>query len=113
MKSLALFLLTTTAAMCAPPEGADPALAPYYQSLQQPGTGYLCCSLADCRNVETRDRDGHVEVFISAKQFYHGPDDWVIVPDAVVLRGKENPTGQPIACFLAGEVRCFVPGTGT
>lgn len=51
---IGLGLSATTAAVAAPPENADPALAPWFRSLAQPDTGISCCSLADCRPVTAR-----------------------------------------------------------
>jgi hypothetical protein len=99
--------------MAEPPPGADEALAPWYRSLSQPATGYLCCSLADCRNVVTRDHEGRLQAFISRTDFRDGVDDWVDVPDAVTLHGLNNPTGAPVLCWLNGAVRCFVDGPAT
>src|SRR6516164_2028992 len=41
--------------LAAPPDNPDPALAPWFESLKQPGTGASCCSIADCR-TETATR---------------------------------------------------------
>jgi hypothetical protein len=107
-------LLVASAAHAAPPPGADPSLAPWFHDLRRPGTGYPCCSEADCRNVETRAAGGRLEVFIGRDAFgSRAPDAWVSVPPAHVLTGINNPTGAPIACWAAwGGVLCFVPGSG-
>jgi hypothetical protein len=107
-------LLTATAAHPAPPPGADPSLAPWFHELRRPGTGFPCCSEADCRNVEERAAGGRIEVFIGRKVFgSRAPDAWVLVPPEHVLAGRDNPTGGPIACWAAwGGVLCFVPGSG-
>ncbi len=47
-------LLAASPANAAPPENADPALAPWFQSLRQPETGMSCCDIADCRPTEYR-----------------------------------------------------------
>ena len=41
-------------AYAAPPEHADPAIAPWFKSLRQPQTNQPCCDVADCRTVEYR-----------------------------------------------------------
>jgi hypothetical protein len=46
----ALSLLLPIPSHSAPPEGADPRLAPWFQSLESP-SGKSCCSIADCRPV--------------------------------------------------------------
>lgn len=96
----------------------------------EPGTplaGSSCCSgggdpAGDCRNVETRIRNGHWEAYIDSKTFPDiegkpllgkAPNAWVRVPDDVIIRGSNNPTGRPVACYFAGTIRCFVEGTET
>ncbi|MBV8537652.1 MAG: hypothetical protein JO128_18795 [Alphaproteobacteria bacterium] len=96
-------LVVASAALGAPPENADPALAPWFRSLAQPGTGISCCSIADCRPVDTRITSGGYEIYVK--------DQWLTVPPEKVLQGKQNPTGKPVACVLNGQVLCFVPGT--
>ena len=54
---LAILLMCVLAAHAEPPANADPALAPWFHSLTQPDTGYLCCSVADCRPVKTRQKE--------------------------------------------------------
>lgn len=102
---LALVLLVAFPAHAAPPSGADPALAPWFRGLLQPGTNYMCCGIADCRPTDARVVDGHWQVFHDG--------EWLPVPDAVILPPQINPTGEPIACIVAGIVRCFVRATGT
>ena len=41
-----------------PPPDADMSLAPWFQSLKQPGTGMSCCSMADCRPADFRIQGG-------------------------------------------------------
>jgi len=108
-------LLATEPAHAAPPPAADPSLAPWFHDLRRPGTGFPCCSEADCRNVEARAAGNRTEVFIGREAFgSRAPNAWVLVPPAHVLAGLENPTGGPIACWAAwGGVLCFVPGSGT
>jgi hypothetical protein len=111
-KALA-FTFLVTSALAAPPDGADPALSSWYQSLKQPGTGYLCCSIADCRNVITRERNGNIEAFISRETFHDGTDEWVVVPESIILHGHDNLTGAPVLCWYNHQVRCFVEASGT
>lgn len=112
---LAAYILAVNLSHAEPPPGAhDPVLGKWFQSLQQPGTGWMCCSISDCRNVTTRIRGGHIEAFVDRKSFgAAAPDDWVVVPENVMIRGKENPTGEPTLCFYGGQVRCFVDASGT
>lgn len=113
--------------IAAPPPGADMSLAPWYKSLVVPQgdpgiAGTMCCSVADCRNVDDRTREGHYEAYIDSATFpddpsneYHGraPNAWVAVPEERIIRGRDNPTGRAVACWYHGEIRCFVPGSGT
>lgn len=101
-------------AFAAPPPGADPALAPWFRSLQQPGTGWGCCSIADCRPVRYRMADDHYEAFIDRQSFgANAPDQWEPVPPDHVIRTADNPTGEAVACWYAGEIRCFVEASAS
>lgn len=102
-------LLIAMPAVAAPPEHADPALAPFFQSLKQPGSGASCCSIADCRPVKTRIGSTGLQAFIGT-QFPGAPNEWRDVPDDVVIRGVANQVGAPILCFLGGSVRCYLDG---
>jgi hypothetical protein len=96
------FLMLTPNLLAAPPENADPALASWYQSLRQPGTGISCCSVADCRSTEAR---------ISATAEYEALIDgtWLTVPSASILDRVDNPTGRAVVCYVPGRgILCFV-----
>ncbi|MDR3536733.1 MAG: hypothetical protein P4L71_09565, partial [Acetobacteraceae bacterium] len=54
-------------ARAAPPPNADPSLAPWFNSLQQPGSGISCCSIADCRRTDSRVAGDHYEVMIDGQ----------------------------------------------
>ncbi len=100
-------------AFAKPPPGADLSLAPWYQSLAQPYTGYPCCSVADCRPVQYRTVGDHFEAFIDRRSFgADAPEAWVRVPPWNVLHRRDNPTGEAVACWYNGEIRCFVEGAG-
>lgn len=101
-----LMLALAGAAIAAPPENADPALAPWYESLTQPETGLGCCSIADCREVESRLVGDHYEALIR--------DRWMIVPPERILEHTPNPTGRAVACWRPRQgIRCFVRATET
>jgi len=107
--SLALLLacaITAAPSRAAPPADADPALAPWFNSLRQPGSGISCCSIADCRPAEYRVVDNHYEAFIEG--------EWRAVPPDKVLTRADNPTGRAIVCWtkLSG-IMCFVRGPET
>lgn len=89
------------AARAAPPENADPALAPWFNDLRQPWTNALCCSLADCRATESRTQGDHYEAFIDGA--------WRAVPDDKVLQRSDNPTGHAVVCWTPqAGILCFV-----
>src|SRR5690349_13271789 len=54
-------------APAAPPPDADPSLAPWFNDLRQPWTNALCCSVADCRPVESRLNGDHYEALIEGE----------------------------------------------
>jgi hypothetical protein len=91
----------TTRARGEPPEGADPSLAPWFQSLRQPGTGVSCCSIADCRQTDYRTNGDAYEALIDG--------EWLVVPSEKVLHRVDNPTGRAVVCYLPGRgIMCFV-----
>jgi hypothetical protein len=84
-----------------PPQNADPALAPWFRSLEAPnGTG--CCAAADCRRTFSRLTAVGYETMIE--------DEWVAVPWERVLRRADNPTGEAIVCYVPHTqlILCFV-----
>jgi hypothetical protein len=90
--------------LAAPPENADPNLAQWFQGLQQPDTGVSCCSIADCRPVDSRVGPAGYEVFLD--------DEWQPVPREKILQGKQNPLGRAVVCrSQAMGILCFVRGT--
>ncbi|HEY3919095.1 MAG TPA: hypothetical protein VGL83_14985 [Stellaceae bacterium] len=99
-------LACATFAKAEPPPNADPALAPWYQSLRQPDTGVSCCSIADCRATDYRTNGDHYEVLID--------DKWTVVPKDKVLQRVDNPVGRAVVCWTpALGVMCFVRATET
>ncbi len=112
-----LVLADSGVANAAPPVGqpVDPAMRDWYKSLQQPGTGAGCCSIADCRPYESRVVSDPYEIWVH--------DKWIYVPNSVVPRG-ENRAGTAVACLrthwnyslvlapadFSPGVLCFVPG---
>jgi hypothetical protein len=100
----ALALLLAASAAAAPPQGADPALAPWFRSLLQPGTGMSCCALADCRPTDYRIKSDHYEALVGGK--------WVAVPPDKILQRTDNPTGHAIVCWTPQRgIMCFVRAT--
>lgn len=99
-------ILAAASASAAPPEGFDPTLAPWFQSLRQPGTGTSCCSIADCRATDYRTNGDSYEAFID--------DRWTIVPPDKVLQRADNPTGRAVVCWTpARGIMCFVRAADT
>lgn len=100
--------------LAAPPQGADPELAPWFRSLRQPQTNISCCDRADCRTVQYRIVDGHFQAFIGGEfpRWQNPPFAWVDVPDTSVLHRHDNPTGEGVACWVGAKIICFVEGTG-
>ena len=105
--ALALGAVVSSGAVGAPPEGADGALAPWFESLKQPGSGVSCCSIADCRPVEYRLATSGYEALLDAR--------WMRVPDDKILHGKPNPTGRAQLCRspISGAILCFIPASET
>ena len=101
-------LALSPVAVAAPLDNADPALAPWFESLQQPGTGAPCCSIADCRTVEFRqDRDGY-EVLIDGRWRMSIPF-WLRVPANRIIERIDNPTNRAVVCFTPeAGILCFV-----
>src|SRR5271165_6605648 len=103
---LAALLMLPPPSAAAPPPDADPSLAPWFNSLQQPGSGISCCSIADCRPVDYRVVGDHYEVFIQGQ--------WLPVPPDKVLTRADNPTGRAVVCWTkVNGILCFVRGPET
>jgi hypothetical protein len=91
-------------AAAAPPSNADPALAPWFHSLMQPGTGVSCCSLSDCRATESRTNGDHYEALVG--------EQWVVVPPDKILQRTDNPIGRAVVCWTPQRgILCFVRAT--
>ncbi len=104
--AIALLVPLAAATRAAPPPDADPSLAPWFQSLQQPGTGMSCCSVADCRPTDYRTVGDHYEAWIE--------DRWIAVPNAKILRRVDNPTGRAVVCWSPqAGILCFVRAAET
>lgn len=113
---MGIFCLALIAARAfgAPPENADPALAPWFESLQRPG-GNLggCCSQSDCRPVAWRITSDHYEALLTPEMFPEVTEPaWIVIPARAVLERQDNPTGRAILCWRRSMgALCFVrPG---
>jgi hypothetical protein len=97
-------LLAASPAPAAPPPNADPALAPWFQSLRQPETGMSCCDIADCRPTEYRTVGDDYEVWVDNR--------WMTVPPRRILQRADNPVGRAVVCWTPQRgIMCFVRGT--
>lgn len=114
MRALLLALALSLLAHAAPPApGTEDyeIMAPFadwIRGLQH--EGIVCCTMADGRPVQARTRGDGWQVRWRPGQLEGAPTEWIDVPASVVLR-VPNPTGMPIAFWLGGALRCFVPGT--
>jgi flagellar biosynthesis regulator FlbT len=87
-----------------PPSNANPAFAPWFRGLLQPGTGISCCSISDCRATEYRVQGDHYEALIGER--------WLTVPPDRILQRTDNPTGHAIVCWTPERgIVCFVRTT--
>lgn len=115
IRPLLLALLISTAAHAAPPPvGSEDweVMAPWsdwIRGLQHEGV--ICCTMADGRPVEARTRGDRWQVRWRPGQLTGAPTEWTDVPPDVVMR-MANPIGVPIAFWLGGVIRCFVPAGG-
>ena len=97
-------LLVAATASAQPPVNTDPALAPWFRSLLQPGTRISCCALADCRETDYRMTADHYEARIRGK--------WIVVPSDKILQRTDNPTGRAVVCWTPETgIMCFVRAT--
>lgn len=97
-------LISGPPAPAEPPPNADPALAPWFRSLMQPGTGISCCSISDCRVTDSRITGDHYEALIGEK--------WFAVPPEKILQRTDNPIGRAVVCWTPQRgIMCFVRPT--
>jgi hypothetical protein len=103
--AVAVFAVALTApAIARPPSNANPALAPWFHGLLQPGTNLSCCSIADCRTTDYRIAHNHYEVLIGKR--------WLAVPPDRILQRTDNPTGRAVVCWTPQlGIMCFVRAT--
>jgi len=108
---LAVALEPAALAKAAPPEGSEAGAyrgyENWFKSLTSPLTGKDCCDLADCRFVAYRHTPAGYTVLINGQ--------WLPVPDRLVIRHRENPTGRGVACYrqdsvlVPSSIFCFIP----
>jgi hypothetical protein len=97
--SLALLWLAAT------PLHSDTSLSYWYESLTRNGGGGSCCGAADCHAVDYRTGPHGYEAFVDGQ--------WIAVPDGIILRRHDNPTGGAVLCIdpVFRAMLCFVPDT--
>jgi hypothetical protein len=93
------------------PEDVDPAMAPWFQSLQVPANGKSCCNERDCATVSVANLKIENGTYWVRDP---SPDSaiWLIVPPGNILNRYDNPTGKPVACIWGHTVICFVVAAG-
>lgn len=91
-----------------PPEHVDPAVASWFESLDNPVSGISCCA----------EDDGHILASSDWRATTNGyqvkiAGTWHDVPPEAVLNHVENPTGGAVAFFPPGgsPIYCFVRPT--
>lgn len=97
------FRVTIGTARGASPEGADPSLAPWFQGLTAPN-GASCCSIADCRPVDSRIAGDHYEALTE--------QGWLAIPADKVIHPRTNPIGRAVLCRslqMPAIIYCFAP----
>ncbi len=109
MRSVTVFVACMSfslSAIARSPPNTDMSLAPWFQSLRQPGTGISCCSMADCRQTEFRTNGSHYEALVEG--------EWREVPRETILERVENPTGHAVVCYTPSRgIMCFIRGPET
>ena len=90
--------LSGTLIHAAPPDNADPAMAPWFKSLKQPGTGAECCSISDCRAVEVRRDSQGYEVKVDQK-WHLSAAFWLRVPAERIIDVWPASHSRTIAAF--------------
>ena len=105
--TLAFFLFGIVASHPAAPPDADPALAPWFRSLERPDGNGSCCSESDCRRTQYRIVGDHYEALTDEQ--WHVPRQWIPIPPDKILNRADNPTGEAVLCWLPSlGVLCFV-----
>lgn len=106
--------IASSSVMAKPPEGSNPDsdTARWYKSLLNPISKGSCCDLADCRPTELRqspDNAGDWQAYISKAVFgSNAPDQWITIPNELILQHVDNPTGRVVICWVNEKVYCAV-----
>lgn len=107
---LAILVLVVFTARAHSPEDTDPAMAPWFRSLEIPGTeGASCCSEHDCVTVNAADLKVDADGYWVRDPEGQG---FLQVPADRILQRWDNPTGKFVVCALNHRVLCFVKAAG-
>lgn len=113
--AMMLPLMLLTSAVCAHgPEDTDPAMAPWFRTLDRPDMkGNSCCSEQDCFVLKSGDMK-----IVDGVYWVRDPDPltpdqvWIDVWPKRILKRYDNPTGKYVACVAGHNVICFVQAAG-
>jgi hypothetical protein len=100
----------------------DPKIRDWFDRQRAP-SGVPCCSNADgTRADERRERGIRYTQFTYTRlvrgQYVETRSEWMEVPESVVIRGGDNPTGNPVVWYYTEgtesetvRIRCYKPAT--
>jgi len=109
VRPLLVLLLAMAPAFAGPPPGIDlnSPTARWFSTLRDEN-GRSCCGIGDCRAVVAKETESHWAVYLK--------DTFVPVPDSIVQRRDDNPTGHSILCASPVQpetlMYCFIPDAG-
>ena len=109
MRPLLVLLLAVAPAFAEPPPGVDldSPVAQWFRTLKDENNR-SCCGIGDCRAVVAKEEGGHWSAMLG--------DTFVPVPDSIVQRRDDNPTGHSILCASPVQpetlMYCFIPDAG-
>lgn len=86
----------------------------WFESLRQPGTGYSCCSISDCKKVPATDVDWRDGQWWAIVKDGKGVAEWTPIPPEKELE-KQSIDGDAYVCSSPSRrIYCFVrPDFGT
>ncbi len=106
----------------------DPTIKEWFNKQRAPNSRVPCCSDADGTRADEERHDNATWVRFTYVHFVHKYDgdgegvrtetrtEWMEVPEGTIIRGGENPTGNPVVWYRTegrdGEVvkiRCYKP----
>jgi len=83
---------------------ADLDKGAWFNSLKMPGSGTSCCSIADCKQVDSEWRNDGWWALAQTK-------GWISIPDGKIIKNKPNIMERAILCTSPGDqsLYCFLP----